>query len=126
MIELQVLGSSGDVYRVGIEAKEGGKVAVTCSCRAGQSNTMCKHRGAVIGGDGSVLEKDQEELWNKARKIVEASTIAAKLAQYERNLENNKMAQNSILKRIENELAPLKEEAKQIKKSFAATLDRGM
>ena len=123
MAQLNVLGSSGEVHQVTVEKKKNGTVGISCSCIAGQKNTMCKHRHAFIMGDASVLNGDQKE---EARTLIDVSPIVQNLLVYEQQLKDNKKAQDDILKKVEKELAPLKEEAKNIKKLFVVMLERGM
>ena len=126
MAQLNVLGSSGEVHQVTVEKKKNGTVGISCSCIAGQKNTMCKHRHAFIMGDASVLNGDQKEAWQEARTLIDVSPIVQNLLVYEQHLKDNKKAQDDILKKVEKELAPLKEEAKNIKKLFVVMLERGM
>lgn len=54
MLKFSVEGSKGDIYH--IEAKrEGDNFRMTCTCQAGQNNLYCKHRFALLDGDGEAV-----------------------------------------------------------------------
>lgn len=55
MVEFQVVSSStGEVYDIAV-SRDGDDLRCTCTCAAGQNGMHCKHRLAILSGDGSVL-----------------------------------------------------------------------
>ena len=54
MITLNANSSSGKPYDV-VFSFDNGKLSVTCTCKAGTMNTLCKHRIAFLRGDATML-----------------------------------------------------------------------
>jgi uncharacterized Zn finger protein len=53
-LHFEVTGSDGDVYEVNAE-RSGATLSITCTCGAGQNGLHCKHRLALLSGDGRSL-----------------------------------------------------------------------
>ncbi len=51
--------SSGGIHHVTVVFDDDGKIAVNCSCPGAQMATFCKHREAIVRGDGSAIATDE-------------------------------------------------------------------
>jgi uncharacterized Zn finger protein len=56
-LTLQVKGSSSDPYEL-IFIKDGDSLTALCNCPAGTYGNLCKHRVAVLDGDGAAVIDD--------------------------------------------------------------------
>ena len=62
MIRFRVRSSSSNgAYEVSAQSADG-RVRFTCTCPAGQSGQHCKHRIALLNGDGAALLSGHENL----------------------------------------------------------------
>jgi uncharacterized Zn finger protein len=85
--------NSSVIYKVRV-ALEGDRLFVTCTCPAAKNGLLCKHRKSLIFGELKL--KGQEHLLQQAQDIFAASRAA------------------HTLKTLEDELAPLEAEYKDV------------
>ncbi|MBL6975776.1 MAG: hypothetical protein ISR64_08610 [Deltaproteobacteria bacterium] len=75
MITFLVMSSTGDPYTIYCDAS-GGRVAISCTCQAGELGQMCKHKATVITGDDSLLyDEGQRAAFNEAHAACQATSI---------------------------------------------------
>lgn len=55
-ILLEVAGSEGRIYVI-TARRRGGEMTISCTCNAGENRMACKHRLALLAGDGGGLVK---------------------------------------------------------------------
>jgi len=53
-IRFEIKGSAADPYEV-LFIKDGTSLTAICSCPAGQFSNVCKHRLAILAGDGAAI-----------------------------------------------------------------------
>lgn len=53
-LHFKVTGSAGVIYEVSAQRDVAG-VRITCTCEAGNNKLACKHRTALLAGDGTAL-----------------------------------------------------------------------
>lgn len=80
-VELKLQGSSGSVYSVVIE-RVGDKVRMSCDCKAGLTDMLCKHRLWVLGGFYELVLPDSEKALSSAVELVKGSTLETKYSEY--------------------------------------------
>jgi hypothetical protein len=68
--------SSSEVYIVNFQVAE--KIAISCTCPAGQNNLLCKHRLQLIDGDFSgLLDAGQSDKLKSMLAHIDRNKIAA-------------------------------------------------
>jgi uncharacterized Zn finger protein len=88
--------SSGAEYRIQVWDEPTGPV-ITCDCPAGQKGTQCKHRIALISGDGGDVIRSTHPAADLA-KLCEGTAIARALQDIHDQERAVKAAQASLKK----------------------------
>lgn len=76
-----VQGSSPEPYEVAF-IKKGETVAVLCSCPAAQNGRHCKHRLALIDGDGTAIISDNQHELVGVLSWLEGTDLIRTYAEY--------------------------------------------
>jgi uncharacterized Zn finger protein len=66
-LDFLVKGSSAEPYEITF-IKDGDSLTAICTCPAGTYGNFCKHRIAIIGGDGKAITSDNAD---KVATVVE-------------------------------------------------------
>ena len=110
-IDLFVVSSSGNggyTVTFDLDYPEEG-LMITCSCRAGTNNTLCKHRVQLIKGDKSIFDPEMyedrfpEEEWEMVRKIVNHYGLDNLVNEHEGKLGELEKQKNRITAQIKAE-----------------------
>jgi len=110
-ITLLARSSGGPPYDVTFADHEG-RLRITCTCKGGVSNLLCKHRIELIEGDVSRLHvKPLDAEWLLVRSLVEEYGLS-------------KIVKELRLADMEFEEAG--ERVKNLRRNFAHGLDRGV
>jgi len=98
-----VKGSSSDPYKV-IFIKDGDSLTAICSCPAGQFGNVCKHRIAILDGDGSAVSSDNAASVSEVVSWLAGTDVESALAEL-RLLENATAANKNELHVAKKKLA---------------------
>ena len=60
-VEFSVEGSTGTPYDVTFVLREDSNLSAYCTCPAGQNGMYCKHRFAILSGDGRAITSGKPE-----------------------------------------------------------------
>ena len=80
-LTFQVKGSSADPYEV-IFIKDGDSLTALCSCPAGQYGNFCKHRIAVLEGNGKAIVSDNADRVPTIVNWLQGTDVAAALTEF--------------------------------------------
>lgn len=80
-LTFQVKGSSQDPYEVTF-IKDGDSLTALCSCPAGQYGNFCKHRIAILDGDGAAIVSDNLDRLPTVVDWLQGTDVAAALAEF--------------------------------------------
>lgn len=80
-LTFQVKGSSQDPYEVTF-IKDGDSFTALCSCPAGQYGNFCKHRIAILDGDGAAIVSDNLDRVPTVVDWLQGTDVAAALAEF--------------------------------------------
>ncbi|WP_419783758.1 hypothetical protein [Maridesulfovibrio sp.] len=120
VIQIYVLGSSGNSYIVSFEAYEDEEsLMVSCDCPAGSRDQMCKHKAALIKGDDSIMDPEymtgREAEFEHVQKCVIQYGLDKLMQEYEAKLAELEAEKKRIAKQVTAE-----------KKRFARILSDGV
>ncbi|WP_419785410.1 hypothetical protein [Pseudodesulfovibrio sp.] len=111
-IGFHVVSSSGNGgYLVEFEMKDG--LSVICDCPAGIHGQLCKHKLALIDGDGSVYDPEMEDggfpldKWAKAMKWIKESGVDELVTDFRERLKKLEAEKKRLQKQVRNEKARL-------------------
>jgi hypothetical protein len=110
-ITLKARSSNGSPYDVAFSVEDS-LLHVTCTCQAGASHMLCKHRTELIAGDRSRLYTNPSDAdWVALRALVESYGLIAALEQ---------------LQTAEAVAEEAKERVKTLRRDLGHGLDAGM
>lgn len=120
IIQIYVLGSSGNNYIVSFEAYEDEEgLMVSCDCPAGSRDQMCKHKAALINGDDSIMDPEymtgREAEFEHVQKWIKQYGLDKLMLEYEAKLAELEAEKKRIAKQVTAE-----------KKRFARILADGV
>jgi hypothetical protein len=69
-----VKGSSDEPYEIAF-LKEGDALRVSCDCKAGQNNTLCKHRLGLLAGASDNVDLHKSSSLDDIKKMLEGSVL---------------------------------------------------
>lgn len=78
-----VKGSTPEPYEVTF-IKDGDSLTALCTCPAGQFGNFCKHRIAIIDGDGKAIVGDNANEVTTITDWLQGTDVAAALAEFRR------------------------------------------
>jgi uncharacterized Zn finger protein len=58
-VEFRVKGSETEPYRV-VFSRMGSSLKARCDCKAGKTGQLCKHRLAILNGDGNAVVSENQ------------------------------------------------------------------
>ncbi len=76
-----VKGSSADPYELTF-IKDGDSLTALCSCPAGQYGNFCKHRMAILDGDGKAIVSDNADRVSTIVDWLQGTDVAAALSEF--------------------------------------------
>ena len=105
MEELTILvkGSSSDPYELTF-IKDGASLTALCNCPAGTFGNLCKHRVAILDGDGAAAVADDADKISRVVAWLAGTDVEAALAQL-RDVEASDTATKSDLLAAPNPLS---------------------
>lgn len=77
----QVKGSSPEPYEITF-IKDGDSLTALCSCPAGQFGNFCKHRIAILEGDGTAIVGDNGNRVSTVIDWLHGTDVETALAEY--------------------------------------------
>jgi hypothetical protein len=92
--EFLVQGSDPSPYKVRFK-KNGDDLKATCSCKAGISGMLCKHRLSILDGDKSAVISDNADQvaevssWLEGSKVADAISEVVSLEAQKKQIETN-------------------------------------
>lgn len=98
-----VKGSSPDPYELTF-IKDGGSLTALCSCPAGQYGNYCKHRIAILDGDGSAVVSENADRVSTVVDWLQGTDVAVALTEF-RNVEKSVDTPKSALVMAKRKLA---------------------
>jgi hypothetical protein len=98
-----VKGSSPDPYELTF-IKDGDSLTALCSCPAGQYGNFCKHRIAILDGDGRAIVSDNADKLSTVVDWLQGTDVAAALIEF-RNVKMSAEAPKSALVTAKRNLA---------------------
>lgn len=99
----QVKGSAAEPYDVTF-IKDGDSLTALCSCPAGQYGNFCKHRIAILDGDGKAIVGDNADQVATVLDWLAGTDVAVALAEF-RALEKSKDKPKDVLVAAKRKLA---------------------
>ncbi len=78
-----VKGSSAEPYELTF-IKDGDSLTALCTCPAGQYGNYCKHRMAILDGDGRAIVGDNANQVATISDWLQGTDVAAALAEFRR------------------------------------------
>ncbi|CAN5913631.1 hypothetical protein BH11VER1_BH11VER1_28120 [soil metagenome] len=107
--------SSGGSYDVSFETN-GDALRVTCTCKAGLLQQLCKHKITLIKGDETMLfDGQQEKILRELQSLPQHTILLSKLT-----------ADEALLGSLEQQKAKLAAEEKAVKSRMSKLLARGI
>ena len=79
-LTFRVKGSSAEPYEITF-IKDGDSLTALCSCPAGQYGNFCKHRIAILDGNGKAVVSDNVDQVAVVRDWLAGTDVAAALAE---------------------------------------------
>lgn len=76
-----VKGSSADPYEITF-IKDGDSLTALCTCPAGQYGNFCKHRIAILEGDGKAIVGENADQLTTVSDWLPGTDVAAALANF--------------------------------------------
>jgi uncharacterized Zn finger protein len=101
-IDFLVQGSAATPYALTFE-RRAERIVATCSCPAGANGVLCKHRLAILNGQGAGIVSGNHAQVERVAAWLDGSELAADLASLdtaERALAHAKAALASMRKRV--------------------------
>ena len=113
ILSVPVMGStSASRYEIEFYHGPEGRLALSCTCNAGENGMMCKHLLAVLEGDESVVDTEKRpsagQDWQRGQTMIQNSSL--------KELVRDHLAE---LASIEKEMRALKAKERVAKKDFA-------
>lgn len=99
----RVKGSSADPYEITF-LKDGDSLTALCSCPAGQFGNFCKHRIAILEGDGTAIVSENTDQLPIVIDWLRGSDVGAALSEY-RDAEKSRDQPKSVLIAARRKLA---------------------
>lgn len=111
-----VKSDSGEPHTINFVFDNKTGVNISCSCRQGTAEQVCKHKTAVMNGDTTLLfDTSQNSSWTEIKDLFNKSNVFDAYHSYLRQLQE--------LDRKEDEV---KSKKKQLKESFAQKVRKGI
>ncbi|MCP4299142.1 MAG: SWIM zinc finger family protein [Gammaproteobacteria bacterium] len=98
-----VKGSSADPYELTF-IKDGDSLTALCSCPAGQYGNFCKHRIAILDGNGRAIVSENAAQLSTVVNWLQGTDVEAALTEF-RNIEKSADAPKSALVTAKRKLA---------------------
>jgi hypothetical protein len=98
-----VKGSSPDPYELTF-IKDGDSLTALCTCPAGQYGNFCKHRIAILDGDGGAIVSENADRVSTVVNWLQGTDVAAALTEF-RNVERSADTPKSALVMAKRKLA---------------------
>lgn len=102
-LTFQVKGSSAKPYEVTF-IKDGDSLTALCSCPAGQYGNFCKHRIAILEGDGKAIVSDNADRAPTIVNWLQGTDVASALSEF-RDIEEAGDEPKSVLVAAKRKLA---------------------
>ncbi|MGI9236887.1 MAG: SWIM zinc finger family protein [Woeseiaceae bacterium] len=102
-LTFQVKGSSTEPYDVTF-IKDGDSLTALCSCPAGQFGNFCKHRIAILDGNGQAIVSENSDRVATVVDWLQGTDVAAALAEF-RAIEKSSEEPKSSLVAAKRKLA---------------------
>lgn len=102
-LNFHVKGSSAEPYELTF-IKDGDSLTALCSCPAGQYGNFCKHRIAILDGNGKAIVSDNADQVVTVVAWLQGTDVAAALTEF-RVIEASKEASKSELIAAKRKLA---------------------
>jgi len=102
-LTFQVKGSSAEPYEVTF-IKDGDSLTALCSCPAGQYGNFCKHRIAILEGDGKAIVSDNADRAPTIVNWLQGTDVASALSEF-RDIEEAGDEPKSVLVAAKRKLA---------------------
>lgn len=99
----KVKGSSAEPYEVTF-IKDGDSLTALCSCPAGEFGNFCKHRLAILDGNGKAIVSGNEDQVATILEWLPGTDVAAALTEF-REIEKSKDEPKSALVAAKRKLA---------------------
>ena len=107
--------SSGDPYRMNIDADESG-IRIFCHCPAGSLTQLCKHKIAIAKGDSTMLaDPAQSEALLEMQRLPHYAALKARAESHE-----------AAMSLLEKQKSKIQKEEKALKAQFGQDLLRGV
>ena len=102
-LKFKVKGSSPEPYELTF-IKDGDSLTALCSCPAGEFGNFCKHRIAILDGNGKAIVSDNSDQVATVTEWLPGTDVAAALSEF-RALERDKDEPRSALVAAKRKLA---------------------
>lgn len=103
--EFLVQGSEPSPYKLRFK-KDGDELKATCSCRAGVSGMLCKHRLSILDGDKSAIVSGNTDQVTEVSSWLEGSKVADAISEVV-SLETQKKQIEAKIKRAKKLIAEM-------------------
>ena len=83
ILEFEISSPAGEIYKVAASRSDS-NLTITCDCPKGKQGDLCKHRLALLHGDGSGLESNNPDDVHKLGDLIIGTDVEGLMIQFAR------------------------------------------